>query len=440
MSQSRDVPLANVESSTVTDSIDVAAGAALQALWILHTVDAPDAKLLEKSRRAFESLMQRQDVGFTKLAARENLIQAAEARAKEIARVSNHIVVVGMGGSSLGTRALLAAVPRPQGRGAVSFLDNIDADRFWTWLKSRNDIADIHWVLTSKSGNTVEILALADLIDQHLRQSGHRRLGTVATVISELKESPLTNWARKENVPVLEVPIDVGGRFSVLTAVGLFPAAFAGLRIERMTEGTAWALAQGDLVAQMAAHSLGSFLRDEWVTMLWSYADSLREFGLWWQQLWAESLAKRTTRNGEPAPRVSTPVPGVGTCDQHSMLQQIIEGAPDKFVWFQRIAKCEEAGPKLEKTLFEGQDFLIGKGVGELFKAEAEATEQAMREAKVHTIGLHGVELDERSMAALFMIWQLTVATMGEVLGVNAFNQPGVERGKVLARSALSRS
>jgi glucose-6-phosphate isomerase len=436
MSQSPDIRVssANGGAGGVNSSVAVA------PLWTLHTVDSPDAKLLEKCRVAFGALLKHEDVGFTKLAVRESLIQAAEVRAREVARGFTHIVVVGMGGSSLGTRALLAAVPRPAGRGAVSFLDNIDSDRFWTWLKSRHDIASIHWVLTSKSGNTVEILALADLIDQHLRQSGHRRLATVATVISETKESPLTVWARKENVPVLEVPVDVGGRFSVLTAVGLFPAAYSGLRLDRITEGTAWALTQNELVAQMSAHSLGSFLREEWVTMLWSYADSLREFGLWWQQLWAESLAKQTTRSGAPAPRVSTPVPGVGTCDQHSMLQQVIEGAPDKFVWFQRIARCEEAGPKLERTLFEGQDFMVGKGIGDLFKAEAEATEQAMGEAKVHTVSLRGLELDERSMAALFMLWQLTIATMGEVLGVDAFNQPGVERGKVLARSALSRS
>ncbi len=409
-------------------------------LWTLRTSDSADPKLLDKSQRGFKLLLQREDVGFTRLAARENLIQTAEARAKEVARGFTHIAIIGMGGSSLGTRALLAAVPRPAGRGSVSFLDNIDSDRFWAWLKSRNDVASIHWVLTSKSGNTVEILALADLIDQHLRQSGHRRLATVSTVISETKDSPLTIWARKENVPVLEVPVDVGGRFSVLTAVGLFPAAYSGLRLDRVVEGTEWALRQDQLVAQMAAHSLGSFLREEWVTMLWSYADSLREFGLWWQQLWAESLAKRTTLNGAPAPRVSTPVPGVGTCDQHSMLQQVIEGAPDKFVWFHRVAKCEEPGSKLERTLFEGQDFMVGKGIGDLFRAEADATEQAMREANVHTISLHGLELDERSMAALFMLWQLTIATMGEVLGVNAFNQPGVERGKVLARAALSRS
>lgn len=431
MSQS---PKPEYRSDSVAHSGDTA------ALWSLRSADSVDRKLVDKCLKSFDHLLVREDVGFTRFGSRESLVHEAEARAREIARSSTHMVVVGMGGSSLGTRALLGAVPRQPGRGTVSFLDNIDSNRFWTWLKSRHDIGEIHWVLASKSGRTVEILTLADLIDQHLRQSGHRRLGTVSTVVSELKDSPLTQWARKESVPVLEVPLDVGGRFSVLTAIGTLPAAYTGLRLERLVEGALWALEQRELVAQMSAHSLDSFIREEWVTMLWSYADGLREFGLWWQQLWAESLAKKTDVKGGPAPRVSTPVPGIGTCDQHSMLQQIIEGAPDKHVWFQRVLESEETNIKLEKTLFADQEFMVGKGIGDLFRAEADATEQAMHEAGVHTVSLTGRKLDERSMAALFMLWQLTVATMGEVLQVNAFNQPGVERGKVLARDTLSRS
>jgi glucose-6-phosphate isomerase len=413
-------------------------------LWTLEepTVSASkllyDSEMLESARAGLARLLERRDVGFTRLGARESLVVAAEARARDIARTSTHMVVIGMGGSSLGTRALLSAVPSPPGRGKVSFLNNIDSHRFWKWLKSNHDLGSIHWVLVSKSGNTVETLVLADLVDQHLRQTGHRRLGTVSTVISETKESPLVNWARRESVPILEIPVDVGGRFSVLTAVGLLPAAYSGLRVERMVEGSSWAMGQHELVAKMAAVSLQTLRREEWVTMLWSYADGLRAFGLWWQQLWAESLAKRTRVDGTAAPRVSTPVPAVGTNDQHSLLQQVMEGVPDKFVWFHRVAENEESGPKLERTLFEGQEFMIGKGLGDLFRAEAAATEQAMREAGVQTAILKGHRLDERSMAALFMLWQLTIATMGEVLGVNAFDQPGVERGKVLARGALA--
>jgi glucose-6-phosphate isomerase len=404
-------------------------------LWSLKLSDPPAQSLVDQSLKAFHAILARQEIGFTRLAARGDV--AIDARAKEIARVSQHMVVIGMGGSSLGTRALLSAVPGGLGRGKVSFLDNIDGDRFWSWLRGFSDLGSVHWVLISKSGNTVETLGMADLIDQQLRLSGHRRLSSVATVVSELKESPLTKWARRESVPVLEIPIDVGGRFSVLSPVGLLPAAFAGLRTDRALEGAAWALASSGLVAQMAARSLESFLREEWVTMLWSYSDGLRDFGGWWQQLWAESLAKKVNRHGSPAPRVSTPIAAVGACDQHSLLQQVMEGAPDKFVWFQRVLASETGGPVLEKTLFEGQEYMVGKSLADLFRAEADATEQAMSEANVRSANLTAEKLDERSIAALFMLWQMTIAVMGEILDIDAFDQPGVERGKVIARQTL---
>lgn len=409
-------------------------------LWTLQSSQTVPGSLFEQSESAFERLIARADVGFTRLGTRTSALQAIETRAREISRSCTHMVVIGMGGSSLGGRALLTSTPKPHGRGTVTFLDNVDSEKFWTWMKSRNDLGSIHWVLVSKSGNTVETLTLADFIDQQLRQSGHRRLSSMSTVVSELKESPLTKWARKEGVPILEIPQDVGGRFSVLTAVGLLPAAFSGLRLDRIQEGIGWALESRKLVATGAALSLESFLREEWVTMLWSYADGLKEFGGWWQQLWAESLAKKSSLTGSAAPRVSTPLAAVGACDQHSLLQQVMEGAPDKFIWFQRVLESETTGPRLERTMFEGQDFLVGKSLGELFRAEADATEQAMIESGLKTARLTTERLDERSIAGLFMYWQLVVAVMGEVLQINAFDQPGVERGKMIAKSTLARA
>ncbi|MBK7890377.1 MAG: glucose-6-phosphate isomerase [Bdellovibrionales bacterium] len=289
------------------------------------------AEAKQAAARALDSVMARTDLGFTKLPFRESLLAAVEYRAREIARSSTHMVVLGMGGSSLGGRALLGAVPYAPGRGTVTFIDNIDCDRFWVWLKAQTDLSMIHWVIVSKSGNTMETLAMADLVDQHLRVTGHRRLGSVSTAVSELKDNPLTAWARKESVPVLEIPIDVGGRFSVLSAVGLLPAVFSGLRLERMMVGAKYGLESREIVIGLTAQAMMSLEREEWITMLWSYADGLREFGLWWQQLWAESLAKKVGRNGAAARRASTPIAAQGANDQHSLLQQVIEGARDKF-------------------------------------------------------------------------------------------------------------
>lgn len=397
------------------------------------------AEAKQAAARALDTIMARTDLGFTKLPFRESLLAAVEYRAREIARSSTHMVVLGMGGSSLGGRALLGAVPKAPGRGTVTFIDNIDCDRFWVWLKAQTDLSMIHWVIVSKSGNTMETLAMADLVDQHLRVTGHRRLGSVSTVVSELKDNPLTAWARKESVPVLEIPIDVGGRFSVLSAVGLLPAVFSGLRLERMMVGAKYGLESREIVIGLTAQAMMSLEREEWITMLWSYADGLREFGLWWQQLWAESLAKKVGRNGMAARRISTPIAAQGANDQHSLLQQVIEGARDKFLVFQRVEVSEESGPKIEKSLFRGQEFMNGHGIGDLLRVECESTIEAVRRSGVKAVALSLPALDEATMASLFVIWELVVASLGEILDVDAFNQPGVELGKVIARERLAK-
>lgn len=408
-------------------------------IWRLRYFDEPHRDgSIEGARIAFDSVLKRADLGFLKLGTRAGFHNVIEQRTREISRTSNKLVVLGMGGSSLGAKALLSAVARADGCGQVHFLDNIDSNYFFKWIKAQSKLEEMHWAIISKSGRTIETLALADFVDQHLRHSGNRRLSAVSTIVSEIKDSPLTEWAKRESVPILDMPADVGGRFSVLTAVGLLPAVFSGLKIDRILQGATWALQQREIVAKMTALSLGSFEQDKWVTMLWSYADGLRDFGLWWQQLWAESLAKKTGWQGQVAPRVSTPVPAIGACDQHSLLQQVTEGAKDKFVWVQRVLESEASGPILEKTLFDGYDHLKGRTLGTLFAAEAEATEQAMRESGVSVARLTTSTLDEASLGALFMLWQLVIASMGEILQINAFDQPGVERGKALTRSILS--
>jgi len=217
----------------------------------------------------------------------------------------------------------------------------------------------------------------------------------------------------------------------------MFPAAFYGLDTARLRSGAAWALEQDELVERLAAQSLASFKREEWITLFWSYADGLRDFGLWAQQLWAESLGKKSDRQGGRAPRASTPLPAVGSSDQHSILQQVVEGARDKFLWFIRVDRSERAGPALERNLFDGQALMRGKGMGRLFGAMAEATRSALEREGVPSLTLRTERLDEESLGALFMILQLTVGAIGEAMDINAFDQPGVELGKRLARRLL---
>lgn len=411
-------------------------------MWKLEAVTkVEDQSSYSLALQSLKALKNREDLGFLHLPHQKELWDSAEARARELRKHCDSMVVLGMGGSALGGRALTHALKKWNNSHAVEFIDNVDADRFWRWLRSRPKLEETHWVIISKSGNTIETLTMAEFIDQHLRQSGFKKLSANATVITENEDNPLSRWARRESVVSLEIPKTVGGRYSVLSPVGTLPAAFYGLDLEKLREGAAWALQpeQEELIARLTAQSLMSFERSEWITLFWSYSEGLREFGFWVQQLWAESLGKAKNRAGDSAPRVSTPIPAVGSSDQHSILQQVMEGTPDKFIWFFRVQQSENGSPALEKNLFDCQGLMAGKSMGQLFGAMADATRKALESRGVQSLTLMADQLDERSMGALFMLLELVVGSIGEALNINAFDQPGVELGKKLAREALSR-
>lgn len=412
-------------------------------MWKLESVTkVDDEAFLAQALKSVRALKRREDLGFLKLPERRELWAASEARARELRKQASTLVVLGMGGSSLGGRALIDALKKWNNHHRVEFVDNVDADRFWKWLKGQTDFKATHWVIVSKSGGTIETLTMAEFIDQYLRSSGFKKLSASATVITENADNPLTRWARKESVATLEIPKDVGGRFSVLSPVGILPAAFYGLDVEELRAGAEWALKpeQEDLIARLVAQSLMSFERSEWITLLWAYADALREFGLWYQQLWAESLGKAKDRQGGAASRASTPLSAVGSSDQHSILQQVMEGSRDKFLWFLRVKESENSSAVLEKCLFEESNLMLGKSMGELFGAMADATREALVSQGVQSLTLTTERLDERSMGALFMLFEMVVGALGEALDINAFDQPGVELGKKLAKKTLSAS
>jgi glucose-6-phosphate isomerase len=184
-----------------------------------------------------------------------------------------------------------------------------------------------------------------------------------------------------------------------------------------------------------------SLARGETTTYFLSYCDDLKFWGQWLQQLWAESLGKKVTHSMLPAPAMSVPYACRGATDQHSVLQQISEGTQQKMVCFLRVKESENFGPTLnEQVLLLKEDQLRGKNLGQLLSAEASAIQQALNEAGVATLTLQTKELDEESLGYLLMTFQLTVATLGLMNNLDPFNQPGVERGKVLTRLILSNS
>lgn len=344
-------------------------------------------------------------------------------------------MIVGVGGSSLGTVVISEVFSAKN----IHFVDNVDSLSFEALFEELKDLSKTGWLFISKSGNTIETLCALEFVEQLYYHEG-LSLGAHSAVISENKESSLTNWAKTHHAPICHVPQDVGGRFSVLSPVGMLPAVFMGLDIEKFRLGAAKALQSESLIEATMAQIMESFDRQEWITLLWSYSSRMKTFGGWFQQLWAESLAKKTTKDGKSAPRASTPVAAIGACDQHSILQQVMEGTHDKFVIFQRFEDAESGSLSLAKSQFPETSSLVHKTMGQLLKAEALATQEALNQVGVNTMTLKTKVLDEEALGFLFMFWQLVVAGLGEAMQIDAFNQPGVELGKRLAKEKLSKA
>ncbi len=347
------------------------------------------------------------------------------------------LVIVGIGGSSLGPRALHEIFHEVNQRHQIHFCDNTDVMTFDKLIRSIPDLKKTAWVFISKSGATIETLAAFDFIHQHYKKTGLQFIEQTFYV-TELQKNPLYDFALAHHRPILEIPQNVGGRFSVLTAVGMLPAAFLGLNLEDFRIGAESALAMNERVITVTAHALQSFERQEWITLFWHYSSLMKNFGGWIQQLWAESLAKTKTRQQKDAPRVSTPMNAIGACDQHSILQQVMEGAKDKFIIMVRIGSAESSSESMHETAFPQHKFLLNKGLGQILAAEAEATANAFTQSEISNLVLFVPDLSPRTVGFLLMFWELVVANIGECLDINAFDQPGVELGKRLAKQILS--
>lgn len=406
-------------------------------LKIVSKAHPTNEKHLQSSRRALQTVLANPKLGFLTLPNKKELSDSTQSLAKFFTGKFQDVVVVGVGGSSLGPKALYQVLRSHKLNARLHFCDNVDPYEFERLLSDLKNLEKTQWIFISKSGGTIETLLAAELIAQ-VYKSKTLDLKNNAVVISEKTNNALTAWGQSLGLPQLEVPVNVGGRYSVLSPVGMFPLEMAGVNSEEFFKGARAALKDTEMVSEMMAQFLQSFERGEWISFFWFYMTSLQGCGLWLEQLWAESLAKLETRSGKTAPRVSTPVTAVGSSDQHSVLQQVMEGAKDKFVVFMRVASLTNVGEKLKTSVFKDLEILHNRGMGDLLKAQAQGTERALKENGVSTIELELADHSPEALGYFLMFSELLVAGLGEALDINAFNQPGVELGKRLARKILT--
>ena len=347
------------------------------------------------------------------------------------------VAVLGIGGSSLGGQALTAL--RKASKPWVEFHDNPDP---FSWAKAlkRFDLKKTHFIAISKSGGTAETLMQVLTAVDALEKAGVKTLKKHFTIITEPHKSALADFADSIGAVKLDHPLGVGGRYSVLTMVGLLPGLAMGLNMKQMRSGAQAALDQvlgagtpGDAPAAVGA-ALHQALSEEGrlaSTVLWPYVDDLAVFGGWWKQLWAESLGK----DGKG----STPVSALGPVDQHSQLQMFRDG-PNTALFTLVSVDTKGKGPAAPKARANalGLKYLAGKKLGDLVDAEARATAQTLFKNGRPVRQIHLPKVDEFHLGALMMHFMLETIIMGRLMGVDPFDQPGVEEGKVLARQYLA--
>ena len=350
----------------------------------------------------------------------------------------DEIVVLGTGGSSLGGRALTALVPDGS-RPWVRFSDNLDPYALGA-LVSEFDPRRTGFVVISKSGATPETVAQALVIENEVRRPEVTDTASHFLAICETGASPIRTWAETEGITVLDHDPALGGRFSVLSLVGLLPALMAGLDAGAVREGANQVLEDvratsdpGQSPPVAGAALSVALMRACGIAMsvLMPYADRLAPFALWYRQLWAESLGKRGLG--------STPVHALGPADQHSQLQLYVDGPADKLFTL-LVPALKGTGPRVppEQAAAIGAGYLGGVTAGDLVAAQLDATARTLAANGRPTRVIELPRLDERALGGLFMHFMLETILAAHLLEVSPFGQPAVEEGKVLAREALT--
>lgn len=368
----------------------------------------------------------------------------------------DNILILGLGGSALGGKAVCEALLPPywnfltkeqrNNYPRIFFLDNIDPDQMNALL----NILDLKKTLVNvitKSGSTAEVMAqymvLKDRMEKELGED--YRKNVIAT--TDKNVGILKQLSNQEGYKTFYIPDDVGGRFSVFSAVGLLPFALVGINIDEITQGVKdmdLALKNTDIHFNIAAqNALIHFLMDvkkgKKISVMMPYSDRLRFIADWYCQLWAESLGKERDKNNNIVNTGQTPVKALGVTDQHSQIQLYNEGPNDKIINFLRISEFDTELKIPNIFEYTGISYLGGKTINQLYNAEADSTMASLIDYKRPNITITIPKVTPYYMGQLLYMFEVQTAITGALYNINAFDQPGVEQQKNYTYALMGR-
>jgi glucose-6-phosphate isomerase len=395
---------------------------------------------LDGLRKKIKQWRSSDEVNFLNLPDKTDL-ETIEHIGRKCTRMFKHTIVFGIGGSSLGAEMLSSTLGHRAPRNRVKFYDNIDP-------RTLSEIDDAQWadtmcMVVSKSGNTAETLSqFLTVLPRMERFLGDVGLREHVIVITENPDGALYKIAEQLGIEPLAHPA-VGGRFSVLTIVGLLPAYISGVDVSGVMEGAramAQRCAEENMLENPAfTNGAAQYLHTEkgrTISVFMPYADNLRLVVNWYRQLWAESLGKV---DAEGRHRGMTPLENHGVTDQHSQLQLMLDGPDDKVVTFIANPGVRHEGRRIPMRFRELPAVapLAGHTLGELFISELKATRETLsrRGRPNRTFGLY--DRDAYAIGELIMLLEMETVVVAELMGIDPFDQPAVEESKVLTRKYL---
>lgn len=378
----------------------------------------------------FLARFQARDQGFPLLPKLPGPLLAVKKLAADLEGKFENIVILGIGGSALGVNCLRDAIQGPywnhHGSPRLFVLDNLD---MIDEIEQVIDLEKTLFVVITKSGRTPETMAQYFYFREKVTKDQF-------VFITDPDDGELRRIGKAEGIPMLDIPKNVGGRFSVLTPVGLFPAALLGMDIEALLKGAedmAKCFYSEDFHTNLPFQLAAVQYLLEWehgvsMTVMMPYSTRLLTLADWYRQLLAESTGKEG--------KGLTPIRALGVTDQHSQLQLYNEGPCDKLVVFIEVEKQE--GPSIPEVSNEALSYLSGLSFHKLLCTERMATAKALTEYKKPNVSLVVPEVNEYELGQLFMLFEASIAFLGEYYRIDAFNQPGVELGKTLTKDLLS--
>jgi len=405
--------------------------------------------------RGLHAMRDMGQVQFMNLPYLEDYLLKIEAEAIQLRQNFDVMVVLGIGGSGLGAKAigeasqsLLVPGSKPSGQKSLYVLDTLDPDIILRLIETL-DLKRTVFNVVSKSGNTVETMAQFLIFTEVLKKKlGAQEYRKNIVMTTDAHKGTLRKLCLEEEFRSFEILPGVGGRFSVLSPVGLLPAAFLGVSIQEIAEGAIrmdkrckiedlWTN-PGAMLAVVAFLLAEKKSRRNLV--IFNYDENLQSSAEWFRQLWAESLGKKTDLQGKQVRAGITPILSSGPRDQHSQVQLFAEGPLDKMVmfWSQEKFSTEFHVP----TLYGDQEnlsYLGGKSLSDILDAELEATQQSLSEAGVPNFRMMLFGRDAYSLGQLFYLFEIATVYVGGFLNVNPYDQPGVELGKKYLYGKLGR-